>query len=111
MWNDRYSAAGALSRVLLDPTGGLLTGGLALAGGVTSALGTLAGGSNQAHTRADAPASRDVSGQPGYREQRVGHRGRAAPGDRHEPEGGAGRLPRPSPRPRPAASTPDRAQL
>ena len=48
MWNDRYSALGALGGVNWDPTGGVLTSGLALAGGAVSALGTLAGGSNAA---------------------------------------------------------------
>lgn len=44
MFNDRYSA-GLWDRAVFDPTGGLLTAGLMLAGGALSAGGTLAAGS------------------------------------------------------------------
>jgi hypothetical protein len=48
MWNDRYSAVGLFDRAVFDPTGGIATGALALAGGAMSAMGTLAGGSSAA---------------------------------------------------------------
>jgi hypothetical protein len=44
MWNDRYTA-GLWGRAAFDPTGGLLTAGLMVAGAAAAAGGTLAGGS------------------------------------------------------------------
>lgn len=44
MWNDRY-AFRLSDAAVFDPTGGVLTAGLMVAGGATGALGTLAGGS------------------------------------------------------------------
>ena len=47
MWNDHYTS-GLFGRAVMDPTGGFLTAGLAMAGGAVSAAGTLAGGANAA---------------------------------------------------------------